>query len=85
MFCVLDVAPAGRIALVGNRGMVSLVVFGMLLTRSEAAFAGRAYAVYGGVAPSCDYGLLVVPDRWNAVGAGVCLAGAAFFLWGPRP
>ena len=27
--------------------MVSLIVFALLLTRTEAAFAGRAYAAYG--------------------------------------
>jgi len=61
MFCVLDVAPAGRIALVENRGMVSLVVIGALQARFEAAFAGRAYAAYGGVTQPpccCGYGLL---------------------------
>lgn len=30
-------------------GTLSLVVFALLLTRIDAAFAGRAYAAYGGV------------------------------------
>ena len=30
-------------------GMVSLALFAFLLTRIDAAFAGRAYAAYGGV------------------------------------
>jgi small multidrug resistance family-3 protein len=30
-------------------GICSLVVFAVLLTRIDAAFAGRAYAAYGGV------------------------------------
>ena len=39
----------GRSPLWGIVGTVSLIIFGMLLTRSEVAFAGRAYAAYGGV------------------------------------
>ena len=30
-------------------GLVSLVIFALLLTRIDAVFAGRAYAAYGGV------------------------------------
>jgi len=33
----------------GNVGAVSLAIFGLLLTRSKTAFAGRAFAAYGGV------------------------------------
>ena len=25
------------------------------------------------------------PDRWDTIGAAICLAGAAVILWGPRP
>ncbi len=71
-------------------GTVSLVIFGVLLTRSEVAFAGRAYAAYGGVYIAASLLWLwaverVVPDLWDAVGAGICLAGTALILWGPRP
>ena len=34
----------GRSPWWGTVGIVSLVIFGVLLTRSEVAFAGRAYA-----------------------------------------
>ena len=30
-------------------GLLSLTLFALLLTRVEAAYAGRAYAAYGGV------------------------------------
>ena len=79
----------GRSPLWGIVGTVSLVIFGVLLTRSEVAFAGRAYAAYGGVyiAASLLWLLIVervVPDRWDIIGAGICLVGAGLILWGPR-
>jgi len=79
----------GRSPLWGIVGAVSLVIFGLLLTRSEVAFAGRAYAAYGGVyiAASLLWLLVVervVPDRWDLIGAAICLVGAGVILWGPR-
>ena len=80
----------GRSPLWGIVGTVSLIIFGVLLTRSEVAFAGRAYAAYGGVYIATSLLWLfvierVIPDRWDMIGAGICLVGAAFILWGPRP
>ena len=74
----------------GGLGTVSLILFGVLLTRSEAVFAGRAYAAYGGVyiAASLVWLLVVertVPDRWDVIGVLICLVGAGVILWGPRP
>jgi len=73
----------------GIIGTVSLVIFGLLLTRAEVAFAGRAFAAYGGVYIMASLLWLwaiegIVPDRWDVIGAGICLAGAAVILWGPR-
>jgi small multidrug resistance family-3 protein len=70
-------------------GVVSLALFALLLTRIEAAFAGRAFAAYGGVYIAASLGWLWAvegtrPDRWDAAGAAVCLAGAALILLGPR-
>ncbi|KAA0587556.1 small multidrug resistance family-3 protein [Azospirillum lipoferum] len=70
-------------------GMASLCLFAWLLTRADADFAGRAYAAYGGVyvAASLLWLWLVEgapPDRWDAVGALICLAGAVLILAGPR-
>ena len=80
----------GRSPWWGIVGAISLVIFALLLTRSEALFAGRAYAAYGGVyiAASLLWLFLVervVPDRWDLIGGGICLIGAALILWGPRP
>ena len=70
-------------------GMVSLAVFAYLLTRIETDAAGRAYAVYGGVYIVASIVWLWVveqkaPDRWDLIGAAVCLSGAAIILLGPR-
>ncbi len=70
-------------------GMASLALFAWLLTRVEADAAGRAYAAYGGVyiAASVMWLWLVehrAPDRWDLIGAVICLAGAAVILFGPR-
>jgi len=71
-------------------GMLSLAAFALLLTRVDSAFAGRAYAAYGGVyivSSLCWLWLVEqrVPDRWDLLGGAVCLLGAAVILWAPRP
>lgn len=70
-------------------GVVSLVLFALALTRAEADFAGRAFAAYGGVYIAASllwlYGVEGIrPDRWDLIGAMVCLAGAGIILYGPR-
>ncbi|MDP6787633.1 MAG: YnfA family protein [Rhodospirillales bacterium] len=71
-------------------GVLALIAFAILLTRIDALFAGRAYAAYGGVYIVASLAWLwsiesVRPDRWDAIGAAVCLFGAAIILLGPRP
>lgn len=70
-------------------GVVSLCLFAFLLTKVDAAFAGRAFAAYGGVYIAASLGWLWAvegarPDRWDVLGGAVCLAGATIILWGPR-
>lgn len=70
-------------------GLAALVLFAILLTRIDAVFAGRAYAAYGGVYIAASlFWLWIVegtrPDRWDVIGAGVCLVGAGIILLGPR-
>jgi small multidrug resistance family-3 protein len=70
-------------------GVLALVLFAWTLTRVEAAFAGRAYAAYGGVYILTALLWLffverVVPDRWDVAGALLCVAGALIILLGPR-
>ena len=71
-------------------GLASLALFAYLLTLVESDAAGRAYAAYGGVYIVASITWLWVvegsrPDRWDVLGATVCLAGAAIILFGPRP
>lgn len=70
-------------------GTLSLIAFAWLLTRIDAEFAGRAYAAYGGVYIAASLLWLWLaegqqPDRWDLIGAAVCLGGAAIILFGPR-
>ncbi|HEV2565964.1 MAG TPA: YnfA family protein [Microvirga sp.] len=70
-------------------GMGALALFASLLTLVPADAAGRAYAAYGGVYIVASILWLwiaegVRPDRWDVAGAGICLAGAALILFGPR-
>jgi len=70
-------------------GIASLVAFAWLLTFVPSDFAGRAYAAYGGVYIAASLAWLWAiegarPDRWDLIGAAICLAGAAVILFGPR-
>lgn len=79
----------GRSPLWTFPGMACLAVFAYLLTRVDTDAAGRAYAAYGGayIASSILWLWLAEghrPDRWDVVGAAVCLFGAMVILLGPR-
>ena len=69
-------------------GLVSLVIFALLLTRIDSDAAGRAFAAYGGVYIAASLVWLwsvegIRPDRWDFIGASICLAGAGLILFGP--
>lgn len=71
-------------------GMAALALFAYLLTLIDAEHAGRAYAAYGGVyITTALFWLWIIegarPDRWDLIGAAICLAGAGLILFGPRP
>jgi small multidrug resistance family-3 protein len=70
-------------------GVISLVIFALALTRIDTLYAGRAYAAYGGIYILSSLVWLwavegIRPDRWDALGAAICLSGAAVILLGPR-
>lgn len=70
-------------------GVGSLCLFAYLLTFVESGHAGRAYAAYGGVYIVSAVGWLWIiektrPDRWDLLGATICLVGAAVIIYGPR-
>jgi small multidrug resistance family-3 protein len=70
-------------------GAISLALFAYLLTLIETDAAGRAFAAYGGIYIAASLGWLFavegrLPDRWDLIGAAICLVGAALILFGPR-
>jgi small multidrug resistance family-3 protein len=70
-------------------GVAALVTFAYLLTLVDVEHAGRAYAAYGGVyIVSAVMWMWLAegarPDRWDVIGAAVCLIGAGVILFGPR-
>ncbi len=70
-------------------GLLSLALFGWLLSLTDVESAGRAFAVYGGLYIAASLVWLrvvegVAPDRWDLIGGAVCIAGALIILYGPR-
>src|SRR6476659_9659540 len=70
-------------------GVISLILFAIALTRVDSSNAGRAFAAYGGIYIVSSLLWLwgvehTRPDRWDVLGAIVCLAGASIILLGPR-
>lgn len=66
-------------------GFISLIGFAWLLTRADSAFAGRAYAAYGGIyiAASLAWLWLVErqrPSATDALGAAVAIIGALIIV-----
>ena len=67
----------------------SLALFAWLLTLHPGSAAGRTYAAYGGVyVATAVFWLWAVdgqrPDRFDMIGAAVCLGGMAIVYFGPR-
>lgn len=70
-------------------GVLSLLAFAFLLTKVQTEFAGRAYAIYGGIYIAASLLWLYfaehhLPDKWDIVGAGISIAGALVILFMPR-
>jgi small multidrug resistance family-3 protein len=88
-FAVWAVVRLGRSAWWLLPGLALLVLFAWLLTRVEAPAAGRAFAAYGGVYIAASLVWMwgvegLRPDRWDLLGAALCIAGAAVILLAPR-
>jgi small multidrug resistance family-3 protein len=78
----------GRSALLGALGGVVLFAYGVVPTLQPAPF-GRVYAAYGGVfvVLSLLWGAVVArqaPDRFDLLGALLCLAGVSVLMYAPR-
>jgi small multidrug resistance family-3 protein len=70
---------------VATLGVASLIGFAVALTRVDSAFAGRAYAAYGGIyiASSLLWLWIVEQQRPNTtdlIGAGLAIAGALVII-----
>jgi small multidrug resistance family-3 protein len=70
-------------------GVVALGLYGFVATLQPEANFGRILAAYGGVfvAGSLVWGMVVDgfrPDRFDVVGALVCLIGVAVIMYAPR-
>ena len=70
-------------------GVLSLILFALVLTRIDSAAAGRVFAACGGVYIAASLVWLwaverQAPDRWDLAGSAVCLVGAVIILLGPR-
>ena len=70
-------------------GVVALGLYGFVATLQPDAHFGRILAAYGGVfvAGSLAWGMVVDkfrPDRWDVVGAAICLVGVAVIMYAPR-
>ena len=88
-FAVWSYFRLGRPAWVMVPGAALLLLFAYALTRVDAAFAGRAYAAYGGIYVVASVVWLriaegVRPDRWDILGALVCLSGTLIIVFGKR-
>ncbi|MFF0821605.1 YnfA family protein [Micromonospora haikouensis] len=70
-------------------GVVALGLYGFVATFQPDANFGRILAAYGGVfvAGSLAWGMVVDrfrPDRYDVVGAAICLVGVAVIMYTPR-
>ncbi len=70
-------------------GVIALGLYGFVATLQPDANFGRILAAYGGifVAGSLAWGMFVDkfrPDRWDIIGAVICLIGVAVIMYAPR-
>jgi len=70
-------------------GVIALGLYGFVATLQPEANFGRILAAYGGVfvAGSLAWGVVIDgfrPDRFDVIGAAVCLVGVAVIMYAPR-
>ena len=75
----------GASPLVVMPGVLSLIAFAFALARVDSAFAGRAYAAYGGIYIAASLVWLWVvegqrPTSSDAIGAGLAILGAVVII-----
>jgi len=74
----------------GLMGALVLIAYGFIPTLQSDAHFGRVYAAYGGVfiVLSLVWGHFFdgfQPDRWDIIGAAICLVGVSVIFFAPRP
>ncbi|MEV5322552.1 YnfA family protein [Nonomuraea sp. N2-4H] len=70
-------------------GIIALGLYGFVATFQPDPNFGRILAAYGGVfvAGSLAWGVVVDgfrPDRWDVIGALICLVGVLVIMYAPR-
>ena len=75
--------------LFAGAGVIALGAYGFVATLQPDPNFGRILAAYGGVfvAGSLAWGMVVDgfrPDRFDILGAALCLAGVAVIMYAPR-
>ena len=70
-------------------GVLALGAYGFVATLQPDPHFGRILAAYGGVfvAGSLVWGMVIdgfSPDRWDLLGAAVCLIGVGLIMYAPR-
>jgi small multidrug resistance family-3 protein len=70
-------------------GIIALGAYGFVAAFQPDPNFGRVLAAYGGifVAGSLAWGMVVDgfrPDRWDLIGAAICLVGVAVIMYAPR-
>lgn len=70
-------------------GIAALAAYGFVATLQDDNNFGRILAAYGGifVAGSLAWGMVADgfrPDRFDLIGATLCLIGVAVIMWAPR-
>ena len=71
-------------------GVIALGLYGFVATLQPDANFGRILAAYGGVfvAGSLAWAMALDgfrPDRYDVIGAAICLVGVAVIMYAPRP
>ncbi len=75
--------------LFAGAGVLALGAYGFVATLQPDPHFGRILAAYGGVfvAGSLAWGFVMDgfrPDRFDLIGAGICLVGVAVIMYAPR-
>ncbi len=71
-------------------GIAALAAYGFVATFQSDPHFGRVLAAYGGIFVAGSLAWAVVldgfrPDRFDLLGAAICLTGVAVIMYAPRP